>query len=296
MEEKLSIFTIIVCYNPDINNVSYLCQVLLASNSAVVVIDNTENSYLSKLTSKYDCTLIEMKENSGVAHAQNVGIKHALECGADFIVFFDQDSKVELGFLTKLIAPLRVGRCGVVSPVCIDESNEQEYPSHSLGMFGLPIDIYTDNRSHPYFTDIVISSGLATTATTFDKVGIMDEDFFIDFVDIEWCLRCRNNNVPILVVPNAIMKHSIGDRTVKLSIFRGVVHSPTRSYYKIRNCFLLFRKSHIPILFSIRQLLSGLVHNLLLILFVNNKLDYLNNYVIAVTHGILGVSGKKTNL
>ena len=45
---------------------------------------------------------------------------------------------------------------------------------------------------------------------------MFDEDFFIDFVDVEWCLRCKKNKVAIFVVPDAVMEHEIGISSVKL--------------------------------------------------------------------------------
>jgi rhamnosyltransferase len=182
-----------------------------------------------------------MHENTGIAHAQNVGIRHALECGADIIVFFDQDTKIDILFLDCLLAVVRDDAPLVLSPVYYDYVKGYEFPTLKLNKYGLPTKVFSKGVHKPYEVDIVISSGSAVTAATFVKVGLMDEDYFIDYVDIDWCIRCRAKNIPILVVPAAKMKHSIGDSSVNLGVLRGHIHSPVRSYYKIRNVFLLFR-------------------------------------------------------
>ena len=113
-------YSVIVCYNPEVTNLFLLCQVLINSHSAIVIIDNTEESYISKYESFPNCTLVPLGENTGIAHAQNIGIKHAIKGGADVIVFFDQDSKIENDFLSNLLAPLETGEPRVVAPVLLD--------------------------------------------------------------------------------------------------------------------------------------------------------------------------------
>jgi rhamnosyltransferase len=139
------------------------------------------------------------------------------------------------------------------------------------------------------------SSGCAATAVTFSEVGLMDEEFFIDFVDVEWCLRCRQRGVKIVVVPDAVMVHSIGDIAVgsPLGLYHGIIHGPVRTYYKIRNAFLLARKRHVPLVFALHQVFSALAHNAIQLVFVKERALYLRTFVVAVTHGLRGVTGKR---
>ena len=111
-----------------------------------------------------------------------------------------------------------------------------------LNNFGTLSKVYRDNNSVSYPVDVVISSGMAITKETFDVVGLMDEEFFIDFVDTEWCLRCRSKNVEILMISAATMVHSIGDSSWNIGFMKIFVHSPIRSYYQTRNSFLFLRK------------------------------------------------------
>lgn len=289
----MKIFSVIVCYNPDVKNLMQLCQALIAGQSAIILVDNTEESHIFACEDFPECTLIALGENTGIAHAQNIGIKYALKDGADVIVFFDQDSKIENDFLSSLLTPLRAGEARVVAPVFFDNDKGYEFPSFRLNRFGLPVKVYRGNKSTPYDVDVITSSGTAATAVTFNIAGLMDEDLFIDLVDKEWSLRCRKKKIPIQVVPTAVMRHSIGEASINLGLMRGFVHSPERCYYQIRNCFLLFKKEHIPILLAFKEILSACIHHIILIAFVKNRVLYIKNYFLAILHGIRGVVGKK---
>ena len=121
----------------------------------------------------------------------------------------------------------------------------------------------------------------------------MDEDLFIDFVDIEWSIRCKKNKIPIYIVPQAKMTHSIGEKSINFGIMRGFIHTANRSYYKVRNPFLLIRKSHVPLILVIKEIVSALVHQFVCIFYVKNKSAYFRIYISAIIDGIKGVKGKK---
>ena len=123
----------------------------------------------------------------------------------------------------------------------------------------------------------------------------MDERLFIDFVDVDWCLRCRALGVPVVVVPDAVMAHAIGDRVVRapFGVYRGIVHSPVRTYYKIRNSLLMMGRPHVPAAFAIHQTLSALTHNLIQLALVRERTRYLRVFVAALADGIRGVTGKR---
>lgn len=289
----MKIYAVIVCYKPEIPGLKMLCKSLIKKNAEVIIIDNTEQSYLSEPLSSLDCKIIALQDNTGIAHAQNIGINYCLERGADVVVFFDQDSSIDDDFLPKLLAPLQLGVPLVSAPVFFDKTNRCELPSFVLNRFGILEKVYACERVEPYMVDVVISSGSAVTKEVFEVAGKMDEDFFIDFVDIEWALRCRKNNIPILIIPSAKMLHSIGEASIKLKLLTISLHSPERSYYKIRNSFLILRKRNVPILLGIKEVLAAIVHQAVAMIFVINRLRYLKNYLTGIEHGLLGITGKK---
>ena len=289
----MKIYSIIVCYNPDVSNLFQTYKTLTKCNSHVLVIDNTENSYITFYKDYPDCTFFPLGKNTGVAYAQNVGIKYAIELGAEVIIMFDQDSKINNNFLSNLLSPLKIDKPSVISPVHFDIDNNYEYPSMKFNKYGLLSKVYKKDKSEPYNVDAVIASGTAVTAVTFSIVGLMDEDFYIDYVDTDWCLRSSFMNIPIQVTPDAIMRHSIGTKSVNFRIMRGYIHNPLRSYYKIRNCFFFFRKDYMTLLMALKETITTLIHQFVLLFYVKNKTDYIKNYYVAIVHGLKGIVGEK---
>jgi rhamnosyltransferase len=284
---------IIVCYRPDVAQLARLCNHVLGDGAKVILIDNTEVPYLDGQNLPDGCSLITLGYNSGIAHAQNVGVAAALAAGATVLVFFDQDSKIGPGFLNHLVSAIAVGTPEIVAPLYVDDVTEITLPSVRLGRYGVPIPVHQVDLSSRYPVDMVISSGTVATREVFDLAGTFDDGLFIDFVDAEWCLRCRSKQIPIYVVPTAVMRHSIGTRHFRFGPLTILVHSSSRCYYQIRNGFLLLRKRHVPLVFSLQQIASVLFSRIVLLFRVENRPDYIKAYLSAMRDGLKGVTGAR---
>lgn len=286
-------YAIIVTYEPDVRNLGRICNSISNQGFAIVIVDNSEKNHLTQSHFYTPIEIINNHTNLGIAKAQNLGVKYAESKQAEILVFFDQDSMVPCDLLLRLESALCTLNNSVVCPMSVDEKTNDEYPSHRITKFGYMKDVYAKNSEQLVNVDIVISSGTMTTMETFKKIGYFDEDFFIDFVDIEWCLRGKKCNVNFYIVPNTWMQHIIGDNNIKIGTMTIVRHSPIRTYYKVRNCILLFRKNIHP-LFVLRQIIPAIIHNLVLCFSVESKKDYFFYYFIGIIHGILGKRGKYT--
>jgi rhamnosyltransferase len=286
----MKIYSIIVCFNPNVDHLIKLCSDLIFQKSKVVIVDNSSTSSLTGIVN-CNIELIQLGDNLGIAKAQNIGIQFAIKQMADIFVFFDQDSEIENNFLQNLIAPISLTSPLVTSPIFFDKSKGFKFPNYRLTKFGLLKKVICTNGD--FNVDIIISSGSATNKKTIELVGLMNEDYFIDFVDIEWSLRCKAKNVPIKVVSDAKMIHNIGIKSIDLIIIRLFVHSPIRTYYKIRNSFLFFRDKKVPLLLGIKEIVSALAHNFIIIFFLKDKTIYFRNYCEGVFEGVFGKVGKK---
>lgn len=238
-------FAVVVAYHPDQDQLIRLCM-MLANHASVIVVDNTPGGAVP-LPAAF-CTWIANGENIGIAGAQNVGIREALRQGAKGIGFFDQDSQLSAETLPALIGALGASGPCVVVPVCKDAVTDDEYPSFRLSKLGWPLPIYLGSSQTPTVVDMAISSGSLASSDVFEKAGLMDDSLFIDYVDFEWCARVRAAGLNIMVVPRAVMRHSIGQFSVKSAGRHVIVHAPVRCYYRVRNAFHLFRYRHVPFL------------------------------------------------
>lgn len=287
--EKLT--AVVVAFNPDVEKIRLLCQSLVGESISVVIVDNTPKPFLYKFISVELACIVNLNENLGIAKAQNVGIKLALDNNANSIIFFDQDSTINYQLILNLVEMSKELDGCVVAPLCLNESDGVEYPSQIFGRFSLPIDIFLGNKVGPQSVDIVISSGMLVPASVFEIVGFFDESFFIDFVDIEWCIRCRSAGIPIYVIPEAVMLHQIGTSVEKHCFFTVCKHSPQRTYYKVRNSFLLLWKN-VPKIFCFRQILPAILHNFMACVFFKPRKEYCIAYLKGLFDGLLGRSGR----
>jgi rhamnosyltransferase len=91
----------------------------------------------------------------------------------------------------------------------------------------------------------VITSGSLASVDAFRDIGPFREDFFIDFVDIEWCLRLRARGYLVVLACRPTMLHPIG-RPRLHRVLRHDMHSThhdaARRYYITRNRVTVWRR------------------------------------------------------
>lgn len=291
MKQNYKKAIIIVAYEPDIGNLRRLSFLLEENKFIPIIADNSEKINVNRKDVSDSSVIITLGCNEGIAKAQNVGVRKAEELGCNIIGFLDQDSEIDSACLHKLENAIEENPEIVIAPVSIDKTTGEEYPSQRLNKIGYPYDVFVKGKSNKERVDIVISSGTMTSTRIIKEVGLMDEDFFIDFVDIEWCLRCKKKGVAIFVDPEAVLYHSIGTSDKK--VLRMVInnHSAYRTYYKVRNSFLIFRKK-MGLLFSLRQLIPAVGKNFISAVSSENKKMYFHYYFKAIRDGLNGKTGK----
>ena len=281
------IYAVIVTFNPEIMNLKKLVSELINSDVEVVIVDNGS---IEPIEPSLGGQLISLGRNLGIASAQNKGIDFSIENGAKNIIFFDQDSSISDDlFINKLSQPLKSGKSFISAPVFIDEQKGFVYPIVEIKKNGSRVKHYPSVIEKNFLVNNVISSGTMVNVEVFKTVGKMAEELFIDYVDTEWCLRAHSKGFTITVVPSARMVHSIGDKSVKLGKFYVPIHNPIRRYYRIRNAFYLLRKSYIPKVMSLREILFSVVHQVVIV-FVSpgKRIDYLKALGKGLKDGLLG--------
>lgn len=290
------IYAVVVTYYPDIEALTALVDAIERDGCGLVIVDNTPEGCAGIREMSRSFRLISPGWNMGIAKAQNLGVELALCEGAEAVVLFDQDSEVVPGMITALASGLEGGRPSVVAPACIDGRTGRELPSFALRKrwgFLTPEKVYSTGRRSRVEVDLVISSGLMATAEAFRAVGNMREGLFIDFVDFEWCLRCRSRKVAVHVIPAAVMRHHLGDRTLEFGLLRAVLHKSDRTYYKVRNGFLILRLEHVPSTYAAREIFASLIQSVLLIPFSESPMLHLRALIQGLWDGARGIEGKR---
>jgi len=272
------IIAVVVTYNPDLDKLKRLLSVLSKNLADIVLVDNaSENqSLVGKCSGK--CTFIALARNKGIASAQNRGIKKAFEFGCDGIIFFDQDSEVSSDLIVRLAESFEIlavsKNVAIIGPIHKDRRVEFFYPLIKLSRSGWVKKINPALLTEPTEVDLVISSGSLISVKALLDVGLMNEDFFIDYVDTEWCLRAKKMGYELYVDPRCILIHEIGESILKVWRWYVPVHSPNRRYYRIRNGYRLLRMNHFPTFLCAKEIVQNTLHQIFLVLISNRRWDY----------------------
>lgn len=243
----------------------------LAYKYNILVVDNTPEM----LTEEKAFNYIGLRENKGIAAAQNYGVKFAIDKGFKYLVFFDQDSVIEENYLCNLVGEYeRIKKIdnsiAVLGPVCIDRNSEQEYKNKLKSN-------QTINK-----VDAVISSGSIVETNLYTIIGGMDESLFIDLVDFEWCWRAKKCGYSTYLSRNLKLYHSIGKEYHRLGPFVIGFSSNQRYYYQYRNTIWLIRRGYVPTIWKFKSFIRRMIDMVILTFLLKNKREFLS----AVLRGI----------
>lgn len=282
---------IIVTYNPSINKLKNLINELISQNTDVIIVDNYSNNSdeLDNLTATY-ITLLD--QNYGIAYAQNIGIKQAIDQNYEFIIFFDQDSSIAGNMIPNMLELYqhisRDHQIGCLGPAYIDIKTGITCPA--IQIKGLKVNrvMLNKNNSHTE-ADYIISSGTLITINITKKVGFMNEKLFIDYVDIEWGLRIKKAGYQNFIANNIIMKHHIGDKSIKIPLSKKYmnIHSNFRKYFLLRNPIYLILYSNLPLNWKAIQIPKTLIYLIFLIIFVSPRFDNIKIFLLAFKDALL---------
>jgi rhamnosyltransferase len=211
----------------------------------IVIIDNgTEGSgceYLQQIQKNEAVTIVWNKKNLGIAVALNIGVVYARNKGHEWLATFDQDSQVTANMISIMLAAFIAypdkDRVAILTPTCKDQFMARKSGDPSI----------EDHSNNKNVVEILttITSGSIFKLTIFDAVGSFDESMFIDYVDHEFCLRCRKHNFKILEVTHAILLHNLGMPIQRQFLWKKITirnHTPSRHYYTMRNRIITWRR------------------------------------------------------
>lgn len=261
------IYAVVVTYLPQAQPLAALLMGLAPQVERILVIDNTPTEDRRVLTlidelSLPQAELLRLGANLGIAKALNVGIEHAVLAGATHVLLSDQDSLPTMAMVAGLLRAYselvaRGVRVGAVGPTFTDQHTgitfpfQVEVPYKFLYGHALP-----SVESPLIETFTLITSGTLIPVAAFADVGMMNENFFIDHVDIEWCHRARAKGFKLFGTSYATMIHQLGDAYLHVWFFgwrKESAYSSVRMYYRIRNFVVLCKAPYVPVNWKIRN-------------------------------------------
>lgn len=249
-----SVGAVIVTYRPDIGKLARVIGAIAPQVRHLVVVDNGSPKAIAlevgMLCADHDARLIAEPSNEGIAAAQNRGIEALLVAKCDYVLLLDHDSVPAEEMVAELMradTALRMNGCsvGAVGPVCEDFRTGSQWPFVRMEN-GFVRRVACSGTCDVIKTDFLIASGSLIHQSVFRDVGTMNEAFFIDHVDTEWCSRATAAGFALFGVCAARLDHELGDRIVRLWLFRWrevPVHTPVRMYYMFRNTIQMLAKT-----------------------------------------------------
>lgn len=224
------ICAVVTAYFPDLGFERRLASVL-PQVDALVVVDNTpggggKNRLGPLFKQAHQATVIEMGINKGIAAALNKGLEYAIASGCNLMICLDQDTQCYPHMVSTLMSVNAEAdpHIAVIGGNYFDSRN-RTFKIPELG-----------HQNWLKQKTVITSGSLINTAVAV-KVGGFREDYFIDQVDHEFCLRIRSYGYGIAITRTSVMTHSVGEadglRLPLLGTLPG--QSPLRKYYVARN-------------------------------------------------------------
>lgn len=226
---KISIVTI--NYNSSENTIKLLetLKNQTDKNFEVFVIDNNSKDVgqlLDYKTSEINIIFIKNDKNLGFSGGNNVGIKKALENGADWVFLLNNDTLPESHLIERLRTNLE-GKEGGILGLALNEG--------SMTAFAGRIEWLKPTLEHVYHQVNInspqvyaIGGAMLVHKSVFDKIGFLDENYFLYFEDADFRQKVKKAGISISFLPKIRIPHSVSASTKKLG-------SPLLLRYHYRN-------------------------------------------------------------
>jgi len=194
-------------------------------NFNAIVVDNasTDGSVEDFKSAFPQTSYIENKQNLGFAAGNNVGIRHGLDSGAEYIFVLNNDTVVDPNILTCLVSVYpTLPLAGFVGcKICFyDNPKRIQYFGGLIEKTPIlrgyhPEEGFVDNGSLKAVKETQYITGCAMFASSevWKKTGGFDEKFFMYWEDSDLGLRAASLGYKNYVVPEAVVFHKVGSST-----------------------------------------------------------------------------------
>ncbi len=296
------ISAVIVTYHPELKKLKEQVDRLVKQVQYVVIVDNNSanaNEIAEVFSEAIYAGVVNLYyngENKGLGYAQNKGISIAVSLGTLYVLLLDDDSLIEENFVDNLISEYNHltnngKKVGAIGPVYYNEETGEKYPITKY--IGPLID-----RRHPEDVAVeatfLIASGCLIPVEVLNNVGLMNEDFFIDYIDVEWSFRAISKGYRLYATPKAQMNHIIGERRANVFGRKISIHSPLRKYYLFRNSIFMIKCPYISFGYKVREIIFNFLRFITYMILTDDKKRYIRYAFLGYKDGFVGKKGRCT--
>lgn len=180
-------------------------------------------------------TAIWKPSNAGIADSVNIALEYALQVGAEYLIFFDQDTVVFPGLVPSAVQS--AARLVAISP--------QPVGCVGAGVVHGRRNVGRGPRSGISDVPEVIQSGTVFVVEALRAIGGANAELIIDAVDTDVCLRLRKSGYRVATDEAIAIRHPVGSGRSFNVLGHSVLvtnHSPMRRYYMTRNRIHILRQ------------------------------------------------------
>lgn len=207
---------------------------------AIWIVDNgSEDDSVERL--RQECPGIRLllsDHNRGFAAGNNLAVRQALEEGqATSFLLLNNDAVIDEAGMEHMLDTLAQPGVGVVGSILRDPPPDDRLQAAGGRNPLWHIDTHLrqiPDSSAPYPVDYVPGTAILIAAETFERVGWLDEAYFISGEIADFCFRARRHGYRCMIDPRATVYHDTG-RSSELRV-------AFYTYYFLRNRFLFLRK------------------------------------------------------
>lgn len=237
-----SIYTIIVSYNGE----KWIRKCLTSvSNSTIevkiIIVDNNSKDNTVKIIEEEYPNILVLKQtkNLGFGGGNNLGIKYALDKGADYVFLLNQDAYVEADTIKNLTTISKSNLdYGILSPIHLNgEGNKLDklfahYTSYDYNKT-FSYDAIKGKLSKIYQVPFVNAAAWLVPKNTLEKIGGFDPLFFHYGEDDNYCQRLNYHGSKVGVVTSSFIMHDrepvLNEKTIDYNSIK-----EKEKHYKIR--------------------------------------------------------------
>ena len=201
--------------------------------------------------------LIRIGANLGFAGGNNVGMRYALARNDfEYVWLLNNDTVIEADALVNLVVRLREHR---KYGICGSTLLYYDQPFRVQGLGGAKYNKWLGTCKHigidQLFSgkinenvierkiDYIIGASMLVSKSFLTDVGLLTEDYFLYFEEIDWTVRCKNQ-YSLIYASRSLVFHKAG-RSMASGRIQGKRKSYIADYYTVKNR-ILFTKRYFP--------------------------------------------------
>ncbi|KZL41393.1 glycosyltransferase [Secundilactobacillus collinoides] len=239
----MNVGSVIVTYNPNIQQLRRNLDSVTTQVNQVIIVDNGSDNLkaISGLSQKYkNIEITCLYKNLGIAAAQNKGFSIFDKRNYDWILTLDQDSVISRKYVNNLLSIIQYKDAGIITGAYVD----LKWTPAKIAQ------VRSTRTENIQPVNEEISSGNLVLLKAWKNVEGFDEKLFIDYVDFDFDYKLSRFGYRIYRVNGAEFEHKIGESIKKNWLTKILLlnnkdlfdHSAQRLFYMNRNRIIVRKR------------------------------------------------------